>query len=203
MNQIIITVGRENGSGGRDIAARIAEQLHIPMYDAAVLKEAVSKMNPDIDPGAFSRYEEVPRKLGSSRKIAGHTNSVEEIITELEFEFIKEKAKSGESFVIVGRCADRLLKEYNCLVKFFIRADADKKIKRIALRHGVEENEAMKLAEKTDKKRKKYYETYSGGVKWGDSSWHDIVINSSRLGIDKTAKFLADFAAETDRAGKY
>ena len=200
MSQIIISIGRENGSGGRDIASRIAEQLNIEMYDAAVLREAVRKINPDIDPADLSEFEETPRKLGMSRKVAGYSNSMEEILAEAQFDFIKEKAKSGESFVIVGRCADKMLEEYKCLVKIFVRGDAEKKIKRIALRHGVDEAEAKKIIEKTDKSRKKYYESYSGGAKWGDSSHYDIVINSSRVGIEQTAKILVDFIAEADKA---
>lgn len=192
MEQIIISIGRENGSGGRDIALRIADELGLHLYDVDILEQIAEDMNVDLDPGELARYEEKPIHFRSSRRIAGHSNSIEEIVAEKQFEFIRKLAETGKSFVIVGRCADYILKDYKGLLKIFIIADEDKKIKRIAARHDVSEIEAAKIIKKADKNRKHYYERYVDTHKWGEAKGYDLVINSSKLGVDETADVLCN-----------
>lgn len=194
MAQLIIAIGRENGTGGRDIAVRIANQLHLPFYDVQILMDVAKEMNMDLNPEELAKYDEAPRRLLATRRIRGeYTNSVEEILAYKQFDYLKEKAESGESFVVIGRCADCVLKDYKGLVKIFINASDDAKIKRIAIRHNVSEAEAEKIIRKTDKGRKTYYERYSGGIRWGDPDWHDVVIKSDTLGLDDTTEVLLKY----------
>ena len=193
MDHIIIAIGRQHGSGGRQIAQQIANKLQIKFYDVRILMDIAKELNMDLDPGELHKYDEAPKRFGSRRIRKEFTNSVEDILAYKQFEYLKEKVESGESFVVLGRCADRVLKDFDGLIKVFITASLEKRVERISVRYNVEKTEAEKIIHKTDKSRKHYYEHHSGGVKWGDSTWHDIIIHSDTLGVEKTADFLVDF----------
>lgn len=107
--QVIITIGREYGSGGHVIAQDIAKRFNVPYYNRNLIEEVAKQNNFDTD--NIKDYDESPRKYLFSRTVQGYSNSPEEILAGLQFDFIKEKAASGESFVIVGRCADYVLKD--------------------------------------------------------------------------------------------
>lgn len=196
MDQIIIAIGRQNGSGGRDIAQRIANKLKLKFYDVRILMDVARQLNENLDPGELFKYDEAPKRAFSTRHVRGETNSIEEIVALKQFEYLREKAASGESFVILGRCADCVLRDYPGLLKVYVTADLDKRIDRIAIRHNVDKAEAERIIRKTDRGRKRYYERYSDGKKWGDFTWYDIVIKSSTLGIDETADVLVKYINE-------
>lgn len=130
-----------------------------------------------------------------SRSVKGYTNSIEEIVAEMQFEFLRKKAASGESFVIVGRCADEVFRGDERLVSFFVLGDLEDRIQRVSKQHNFSREEAAAMIARHDKSRKKYHNRHSE-VKWGDSRGYDLCINSTRLGIDKTAKLLEAFIQE-------
>lgn len=188
--QIIISIGREYGSGGHEIAEKLAERLQIPIYDRNLLDRMAEEKS--MDGEKLRKYDEAPRKLLLSRTVRGYSNSPEENIAHMQFDFIKEKAEKGESFVVVGRCSDDLLKPYEGLISIFILGDKEEKVQRIMRVRNMTEEEAKAAIYRHDKKRKSYHNYYCKG-KWGDSRSYDICVNSSKLGTEKTVDMLEDY----------
>ncbi len=188
--QLIISVGREFGSGGHLIAEKLSKIFDLPLYDYNLLHEIADKK--ELDKATLEQYDELPKNRLFSRKVKGHSSSPQENIAIMQFNYLKEKAANGESFVIVGRCAEQILKEYEGLITIFILGDMECKIERISKLHNLTPEKAKKLILSTNKKRKAYHNYYSK-TKWGDSRNYELSINSSRLGIDKTTEFVADY----------
>jgi len=183
MSQLIISVGREFGSAGRAIAEELGKRFDIPVYDRHLITEIAEKTGLSTD--EIEKYNEHPKSLIFSRSVRGYSNSIEDNIAEMQFSFIDDKAKSGESFVVVGRCSETKLKKYPALVSLFILGDMSEKVKRVMEVYSLSEDDARKLIEKKDKKRKRYHNYHCSGH-WGDSRLYDLCINSSRLGIEGT-----------------
>ena len=139
-----------------------------------------------------NKYNEAPNIKILSRRVNGYSNSIEDNIAEMQFDIIEQKAKSGESFVVIGRCSETKLKDYPSLVSLFILGDMDKKIERVKEIYELNDDEAKKFITKKDKKRKRYHNYHCNG-KWGDSRLYDLSINSSKLGIDKTIDILEQY----------
>ncbi len=196
-DQIIIAIGREFGSGGHKIAKKLAEELGLDFYDRRMLDDLAERKNIKIE--FLEKYDEEPRKFFGARSVDARTksysNSIEEIIAEMQFEYIREKAEKGESFVIVGRCAEEVLKDKKCLISIFILADFEDKVKRTMEKFGIDEKEAIAKNKRHDKTRKKYHNVHSDG-KWGDSRTYDICVNSSRLGLDGTVDILKKYIGQ-------
>ncbi len=190
MAQLIISVGREFGSGGRVIAEALAKKFDIPIYDRHLITEIAEKTG--LTPEEIEKYNENPKHRVISRSVRGFSNSIEDNIAEMQFDIIDKKAQSGESFVVVGRCSETKLRKYPALVSLFILGDMSEKIKRVMEVYSLSEDEAKKLIEKKDKKRKRYHNYHCSGH-WGDSRLYDLSINSSRLGIDGTVECLAGY----------
>lgn len=188
--QLIITVGREFGSGGHIIAAKLAEHFGIQLLDSNILAEVAKKSNASEE--YLKKYDESARNLFFSRTVNGFSNSPEEIIAQMQFDYIKQKSDSGESFVVIGRCADYILRENPALVRVFVLGDTEAKIKRTAEREGISEEKAKIRMEQADKRRKYFHNTHSEN-KWGDSRSYDITVNSSKLGLDSTAELLIKY----------
>lgn len=188
--QIIITVGREYGSGGHEIARKIAERLNLKLYDRNILDEMAEEMH--VDSTDFKQFDEKPRHKLFSRTVKGHSNSMEDHLAHLQFEYIEQKAAEGMSFVVVGRCAEHVFKEHDSLISIFVLGDNDVKMRRIMEKRGMEEKEALHAMERHDGTRKAYHNSHTLS-KWGDSRTYDLCINSSRLGIDGTVDALMDY----------
>ena len=188
--QLIVAISRECGSGGHTIAELIARHYNIPLLDRNLLTEMCNEKN--INVTNFEKFDEAPRNKLLSRTVKGFSNSPEEIIAEMQFDFLKKKAEQGESFVVVGRCAETVLKGNPALISIFVLGDMENKITRICKLHSINRSEAETFIRRIDKKRKYYHNTYSD-VKWGDSRNYDLCINSCRLGLDMTFSALLDY----------
>lgn len=188
--QIIISVGREYGSGGHLIASNLAERFNIPLYDHNILTDAAKDRG--FEAKYFEQYDEVPKSLFMSRTVKGYSNSPEVNTANMQFDYMKKLAAEGKSFVIVGRCAEEILKECKYLVSVFILGDLDKKIERIKRLHSVTDEEAEREIIHFDKRRKLYHNYYCKG-KWGDSRNYEISVNSSKLGIEATTDVLENY----------
>ncbi|MBE5905453.1 MAG: cytidylate kinase-like family protein [Lachnospiraceae bacterium] len=183
--QIIITVGREFGSGGIFVAEAIAKDLNIPLYDKNILEEICAKKG---TPHEFlASYNEKPRNRILSRTVRGETNSPEFHLAQMQFEFLRNKAAQGESFVVLGRCSEEILKGTPGLINLFILADPEWKQKRVMENFNLSADDALAKMKKMDKQRKHYHNSHSQN-KWGDSRTYDLCINSSRLGVEGTVK---------------
>lgn len=188
--QVIISIGREFASAGHEIAESLANRLSLPLYDYHLLREIADEK--DVEVSALEPYDEVPKKGFGYRTVKGLSNSPQENIAYMQFEFLKKKAEEGESFVVVGRCSEEALKEYKGLITIFILGDMDKKIERVRKHLNLDEKQARKLINEQDKKRKNYHNYFCEG-KWGDSRNYDFSINSSKLGIDITTDIIEDY----------
>lgn len=188
--QIIISVGREFGSGGHVIAEELAKRFDLPFYDHNLLDAIASEKN--VNAKELEKYDEIPKNKFFSRTVNGYSNSPEQNIANMQFDYLKNKASAGESFVVVGRCSEIMLKDYAGLISIFILGDMSEKIKRIAQLHDMSEEEARRLIIHKDKKRKAYHNYYCEG-KWGDSRNYDFSINSSKLGIEETVDAIEDY----------
>lgn len=188
--QLIISIGREFGSGGHEIAEKLAERFSLELYDKNLLQRVAEEKN--VDAKDFEKYDEVPRNLLFSRTVKGLSNSMEENIANMQFDFLRKKAESGESFVVVGRCAETILREYPGFISIFILGDKQNKIERVKRIYGMTAEEAEFYIYRQDRKRKDYHNYYCKG-KWGDSRNYDISVNSSKLGEEITTDMLAEY----------
>lgn len=188
--QFIISIGREFGSAGHEMAEELAKRFEVPLYDYNLLREIAQEKQVSVH--ALEPYDEIPKKGFGSRTVRGYSNSPQENIAYMQFNFLKKKAAEGQSFVVVGRCAEEALKEYPGLISIFILGDMERKIERIKKLHGLNDKEAKSLIIEQDKKRKSYHNYFCEG-KWGDSRNYDFSINSSKLGVEATTDMVEDF----------
>lgn len=187
---MIISIGREYGSGGHEIGEKLAERFNIPMYDKNILYELGKQIG--ISPEQLEKYDEKPRNLLLSRNVKGYTNSPEDIVAEMQFKFFLEKAEAGESFVIVGRCSDTILDDNDSMISIFIRAEKEERIKRLMKKYEIDREQAKRDMARIDRRRSTYHNNHSKN-KWGDAAAYDMCINSSKVGVDKTVDIIATF----------
>lgn len=190
MEQIIITIGREFGSGGHDIADKLAKHYNIPLYDKNILKEIADDKN--VSHEELEEFDERRRNKFLYRKVRGMSSSPSENLANMQFEFIKNKAASGESFVVVGRCAETVLKDEPSVVSIFVTADMEYKLFRVDRDLHMTGTDAKVLIESENMKRKYYHNSHCKN-KWGDSRCYDLTINSTRLGIHGTVDLLIKY----------
>ena len=188
--QLIITISREFGSGGRDIAKKVAADMGLELYDRNMLEDIAKAM--DIEPEVFEGVDEKPRNKLLSRRVKGHSNSMEENLAQMQFEYLRRKADQGESFVVLGRCSETILKDREGLVSIFVVGDKETKLNHAMEKFGISREEAVFKCERHDRSRRRYHNHYSD-FKWGDSRNYDMCINSSRLGMEGTAGIIEDF----------
>ncbi|MGN0342476.1 MAG: AAA family ATPase [Roseburia sp.] len=191
--QLIISISREYGSGGHYIAELLAKRFNLPLYDHKLLDHIAEEKGMDLS--RLKKYDEGIRKPFVHRQVRGMTNSPEEIVAEMQFQFLRDRAEAGESFVIVGRSAESVLKGCEGLVPFFVLGDRDAKIARIMKVRQMSEEEAKRALLRHDRERKAYHNHYSK-MKWGDSRNYAMCINSSVLGVDATADIMESFIRE-------
>ncbi len=185
-NQLIVSISREFASGGREIAKILAERLQIDYYDRNLLDAIAAERLGDAE--KLRKFDEVPR-IFLKRTVRGMTSSPEENVAQIQFDYMTKLAEAGKPFVIVGRCADEVLSEYKGLVRIFVLADEASKVDRICESREVNRDEARGIMLRHDKSRRAYHNYYCT-YRWGDSRGYDITVNSSRLGIQKTADLL-------------
>ena len=189
--QVIITVGRETGSGGYEIAKHLGERLGITVYDKNIFEGIGEQFN--IDTSALEKFDEKPRKMGITRKVNGYSNSPEEQVVELQRKFLREKAEKGESFIITGRAGIKTLLDFPCLlIRIFVTADEEFKIERLCQQSGYSRLQAQRYMIWNDSKRKSYHNQFCH-VKWGDPASYDIIVKGNKMGLEATADMLAEY----------
>lgn len=190
--QLIISVGREFGSGGHEIAERLARHYNIPLYDKEIFEHV--EANSDISAEMVQHFDERPiYPMLYSSVLDANFYPLEQQVANHVFDFIRTKGnRDKESFVIVGRCAEYVLRENPAVISIFILGDYEVKLERVMEKYDLNEKAAANRMKKQDKMRKTYHNFYADG-KWGDSRSYDICINSSTLGIDKTVNALIGY----------
>jgi len=202
---MIITIGRQHGSGGHDIARALAERLNISCYDKEIVDEAAAKSN--FSKEVVSSFDEKrvatlithePHYLGMHE---GFRLNMQ--VAAAQFDAIRSIAEKGDA-IFVGRCADYVLRGREDLLRVFIMADMPDRIGTIMKRYSIGEDQAKKLIRTVDKDRSSFYRYYTDQI-WGEASNYDLCINSGTLGIEGAvgiilssirAKELAERAAE-------
>lgn len=191
--QLIISVGREFGSGGHVIAEDLAKRFDLPLYDNNLLEYVAGEKQ--VDQQRLVKYDEKPKNKFLHRTVRGYSSSPQENVAHMQFDYLKNLASKGESFVIVGRCSETMLKDFSALVSVFILGDKQCKIERVKEKYHLSEADANQMMQREDWQRRSYHNYYCKG-KWGDSRNYDISINSSRLGLKKTADILEIYIRE-------
>jgi len=188
-DKIIVTIGRQAGSGGRVIGRMLAEDLGIPFYDKELLEVAARESG--LSREVFENHDEVPTNsflysLVMDAYSYGYSNGVHDMPIDhkvflAQFNAIKKIASEG-SCVIVGRCADYALEEEKIL-SVFVHGEFDDRANRIMHDYGVTANKAKEMILKTDKKRSSYYNYYAN-KRWGAAASYDLTLNSSAFGLE-------------------
>ena len=197
--QIIISIGREFGSGGHQIATDISKHFNLPLYDKSILENIAKEKGVDVN--ELCKFDEIPKNRLFFIFFQGHSSSPEEAIANMQFDFLREKASSGESFVVVGRCANSILKEYDGLISVFVTADMEKKIDRVAEYFDIDREQAHDIIVKNNKKRKLYHNFYCK-EKWGDSRHYELIINTSRIGIPQAKEIVQAYVEKYIESNK-
>ena len=191
----IITIGRQFGSGGREIGYMVADKLGIKLYDKEMLQRAAQDSG--ICEELFESHDEKPSNsflysLVMDTYSMGYSGStyndmpINHKIFLAQFDAIKKIANEGPC-ILVGRCADYALEGYPNLLSVFIHADLDARIKRIAKKYDLTDAKAKDLIIKTNKKSASYYNYYTD-KRWGDDDSYDVCLDSSVLGLEGTAE---------------
>ena len=188
--QFIISIGREYGSGGRVIAEHLAKTLNVKFYDKNIIEHIAQEKNLNLD--QLKKYDEKARNIWLSRSVDGLSNSPEDTIAQMQFDFLKERAQAGESFVVLGRCASYILRDFDCMIKVFVTSDMHHKMERIASIEHLDPVMVEDMIIKNNKKRKAYHNFYSK-EKWGDSRYYDLIISTSKIGIDSACDVVLDY----------
>ena len=194
----VITIGREFGSGGHEIGNRLATRLDIPLYDNNLIRMVAEKL--DIREETAQAVDEttlnsflrgyVMSSIEQSSELTGaeYVPPLTEQVYELQSQIICKLAARGPC-VIVGRCADYVLKDQVECINVFICADWDDRVKRIAEKYDISRRKAEDKIKKTDRERRYYYESHTG-YEWGSIDAHQMLLNSSMLGIEGTVDIL-------------
>lgn len=199
--KIVITIARQFGSGGREIGEMLAEKLNIPFYDKALIQLAAKESGIDEDLFAYADEKAVQTFWSASSSSSGMYGSRLPVFNEIpmndklffiQSNTIKKLASEG-SCVIVGRCADYILRNEPYALSVFIHSDEADKQNRIIHSYGVPEKEAKELMVKTDKKRASYYNYYSG-EKWGRADNYDLSLKTSAVGTKGAVDLIIKFA---------
>lgn len=188
--QLIVTIGREFGSGGHVIGEALAQRFGLTLYDNNLLEVIAREKNVDFE--ELKRYDEIPINRLLSRSVKGHSNSMQDHVAKMQMNFLKQKAESGESFIAIGRCSEYALREYPCHVSLFVLGDYETKLQRVMTVYQLSEDDAENKMTRHDMKRKAYHNYYCDS-KWGDSRSYEVCINSSKLGIEKTVDILESY----------
>ena len=201
-DKIVITIARQYGSGGREIGEKVAAALGIKHYDENLITLAAREGN--LDETVASKADESAANsllytlaLGSnffgSAMNFGYKPPLNDKLFLLQSDVIRRAAEEG-SCVIIGRCADYVLRDHPKRLSVFVYGDLANRKQRVMERHeGITEAQAIDLINKTDRRRSSYYNFYTGN-KWGKYDNYHLAVNSSLLGIDKTAELIADMA---------
>ena len=199
----IITIGRQFGSGGKEVGIRVAKELGIPFYDKEILREAAKKSG--LCEKILENFDEQPKSLLYTIAMdsymfalpgTGVGDSLEQQVYLATFNTIRHIAGKGPC-VIIGRCADYALADDPNHLSIFIHAPLEDRIRRVAKRQNLPPDKARAVIIRTDKRRASYYEYYSS-QRWGAVDSYDFCLNSSFLGLGRTVELIQAIVAHKE-----
>lgn len=199
-SNLIITIGRQYGSAGYEIGKKLASDLGVKLYDKEMLKRAAKETG--LCEELFETHDEKPTNsflyslvmdtysLGFSSGTYADMPINHKVFL-AQFDTIKKIAEE-ESCVMVGRCADYALEDYENVINIFIYADLDRRIRRVAREFDISDAKAKDIIVKNDKKRAGYYNYYTN-KEWGEAKCYDLCINSAKLGVDGAVELIKQY----------
>lgn len=201
MQNYVITIARGFGSGGKDIGTRLAKELGIPCFDRQILTMASDKSG--IDESVFVETDEKLR----GKYIANFLRKmpVTGILEPWEKDFVSDvnvfniqaeiirSLASTQSCIIIGKCADDILKEYKNVISIYIKAPRSACVKSIQEKMHVSTERAHQLIRSTDRYRAKYYSYYTSGKDWTNPTNYDLVLNSDKIGRTNCVKLIKEY----------
>ena len=200
----IITIGRQYGSGGKEIGTKLAQYYNIPFYDKELLKVAAKESgiceemfeNFDEKPTTSFLYSLVMDPYALGYNATSFDMPLNQKVFLASFDAIKKVADEGPC-IIVGRCADYALKDYDNKLNVFVHAPMSFKKSRIQEQYEIPEAKVKDVAIKTDKQRASYYNYYTC-KKWGDSRSYDLTLNTSKISPEQCVDIILDFRQKMD-----
>lgn len=204
----VITISRQYGSGGLEIGKKVAEKLQIPFYDHEIIAQASKEsgfaetvFEHAEDKATNSLLYSIAMGMSATTHFEGSYlgMSMDDRIFLTQSKVMREIVQKGPC-VIVGRCADYVLRDYPNVVNVFIHASLDYRINRAILEYGIAKEKAKETVLKNDKRRENYY-NYHTGEKWGTITNYHLSLKSDYLGLEHSARSIAEFvrSAYSDR----
>ena len=191
MDNVVVTINRQYGSGGKTVGKMLAERMGVKYYNREIVKLASEESG--IDEAMFAKVDEKmvnysffkPKKIytGELKTPDSYDFTSDDNLFNFQAKVLKQLAEK-ESCVIIGRCANFILKDYANVVSVFVHADPDFCREQALARVSIPEKEIDKFIEKTDKFRADYYK-YHTGLHWHDARGYDLCLNSGKLGFEK------------------
>ena len=202
MDNFVVTTARGFGSGGKQIGLALSKQLGIPCYESQILSMAsnYSGINKDL----FFQVDEKLRGYHLIKRLMKSANKDDIVeptdksfisdvnLYNIQAKIIKELAKQ-QSCIIIGKCANHLLRDYDNTVSVYIEAPRAFCVKNVIERLGVTEEEAHRMIYQTDRYRADYYKYYTGGETWTNPVLYDMTLNSDRMGMDKCTELIIQY----------
>lgn len=201
MKNFVITIARGFGSGGRTIAAMLADELHIHSYENRILtlasqysgypehffKEANETLNGSL---ITKQLQALPKRHHPVGELSRFTS--DDRLFEAQ-KIIIEKLAASESCIIVGKCADYILKDYDNVISVYVEAPRSYTLRRVMERmDDITVEEASRLITRTDKYRADYYKYYTGGNYWTNPVNYDLTLNNDRLGDERCVQLILE-----------
>ena len=202
----VITISRQFGSGGHEVGEKLARQLDVPFYDKALIAMAAKQSglseevfaNADEKATSSLLYSMVMGSYSFGARVPGiNEMPINDKLFIIQSDIIKKAAADGPC-VIIGRCADYILREHENCLNVFVHANKEDRIRRSVMKKDCEERKAADFVTKKDKQRANYYNFYSN-KRWDDLQNYDITIDTSRFTIDQAVELLIDAARKLDR----
>lgn len=202
----VITISRQFGSGGHEVGEKLARQLDVPFYDKALIAMAAkqSGLSEEVFASADEKasssllYSMVMGSYSFGARVPGiNEMPINDKLFLIQSDIIKKAAEEGPC-VIIGRCADYILREHGNCMNVFIHASKEERVRRSIAKKDCEERKAADFVTKKDKQRANYYNFYSN-KRWDDLQNYDITIDTSRFTVDEAVELLMDAAKRLDR----
>ena len=202
----VITISRQFGSGGHEVGEKLARQLDVPFYDKALIAMAAKQSglseevfaNADEKATSSLLYSMVMGSYSFGARVPGiNEMPINDKLFIIQSDIIKKAAADGPC-VIIGRCADYILREHENCLNVFLHANKEDRIRRSVMKKDCEERKAADFVTKKDKQRANYYNFYSN-KRWDDLQNYDITIDTSRFTVDEAVELLMDAAKRLDR----
>ncbi|MCI8385985.1 MAG: cytidylate kinase-like family protein [Acutalibacter sp.] len=202
----VITISRQFGSGGHEVGERLARELNVPFYDKALIAMAAKQSglseevfaNADEKATSSLLYSMVMGSYSFGARVPGiNEMPINDKLFIIQSDIIKKAAAEGPC-VVIGRCADYILREHENCLNVFIHANKEDRIRRSIAKKDCEERKASDFVTKKDKQRANYYNFYSN-KRWDDLQNYDITIDTSRFSIDQAVGMLIDAAHLLDK----